>query len=807
METSKRLAEVILIAQQITHKKKHEYLSLESFLLGLLADNKIATALEDSGVDVNFLIDDLNYYLSEEDNFSVLDEHQLQALAIQQEKEVYFPSPTELVIQVLQQGHVFSQASGRPIVEPRDIMLGILRLADYGDNLQSSFAIKALLNSVDDQFYEDLAFTNDEEFLIGKKEALTLSFKEQISELTRNNSDLDYTPQVETTQKKVKKEGKFLPKYCKNLTTLAKEKKIDPLIGRGKELERIIHILGRKRKNNPILVGEAGVGKTALCDGLALLIAKDNVPKFLKDRDLHSLDMTSLMAGTKYRGDVEARLQGIIKEAKEDNAILFIDEIHTIIGAGSSNGSSQDVGNLLKPHLDRGELSVIGSTTYEEYSKHFDKEAALKRRFGKVDIKEPTEENCVKILEGIQSVFEKFHEVTFEKGTIEEAVKLSVKYMHDRRLPDKAIDVIDEAATLVKLNTEDKIVRIKDIDKVMAEMANIPAENVSKDEVEKLKSLEENLKLSIYGQDDAVQDVCKAIKIARAGLNNPNKPISIQFFVGPTGVGKTELAKQLKENLGLELLRYDMSECMEKHSVSKLIGSPPGYVGSDAGGRLTEDVKRHPSAIILLDEFEKAHEDIQKAFLQVFDYGKLTDGQGRTTDFRQTMIILTSNVGIANAEKRILGLGSQTGSAKQESYNGKIRAALGQAFSKEFINRLDKIVYFNKLNEENVMKVVDKFLTEIECRITDKNVSINVEPAASKWLAKEGFDEEMGARPLARIIDEKVMDILAEELLFGKLVNGGTVKIKMNKEGDDLEIVCRAKRKSKKKKEAEEVTE
>lgn len=563
--------------------------------------------------------------------------------------------------------------------------------------------------------------------------------------------------------------------YTTNLNIRAKMGLIDPLIGREEEVERTIQVLCRRRKNNPLLVGEAGVGKTAIAEGLARLIIEKQVPSVLQDSVIYSLDLGSLLAGTKYRGDFEKRLKSVLHQLKEQKgAILFIDEIHTIIGAGAASGGLMDVSNLIKPLLASGDLTCIGSTTFKEYRSIFEKDHALDRRFQKIDIKEPTADQSIEILKGLRGRFEAHHNITYTDQALEAAVKLSARYISDRHLPDKAIDLVDEVGAYQYLLPEGdrkKIIDVVDIEKMVAKIARIPERNVSASDREVLKNLTRDLKMVIYGQEDAIETLGAAVKLARSGLRDPNKPIGSFLFIGPTGVGKTEVSKQLSKILGVQLLRFDMSEYMERHSVSRLIGAPPGYVGYDEGGLLTEAVNKTPHSIVLLDEIEKAHPDVFNLLLQIMDHGTLTDMNGRKTDFRHTVLILTSNAGADILDRTNIGF------TPDEGAGNDVLSAVNRIFSPEFRNRLDAIIQFKALDPKTILSVVNKFLAELEGQLESRHVILQVDEEARAWLAKNGYDKKMGARPMARLIQEQLKKPLAEELLFGKLSNGGMVKV------------------------------
>ncbi|MEM7239433.1 MAG: AAA family ATPase, partial [Pseudomonadota bacterium] len=549
---------------------------------------------------------------------------------------------------------------------------------------------------------------------------------------------------------------------------------VDPLIGRMHEVERCIQVLCRRRKNNPLLVGDPGVGKTAIAEGLAKKIVDGEVPEILSNSTIFSLDMGALLAGTRYRGDFEERLKAVIKELEEhEDAILFIDEIHTVIGAGATTGGAMDASNLLKPSLQSGGLRCMGSTTYNEFRQHFEKDRALSRRFQKIDVTEPSVDDSIEILRGLKPFFEKHHDVEYTPEAVKAAVDLSARYINDRKLPDKAIDVIDEAGAaqhLVPADKRQKTIGEEQIEAVVAKIARIPPKQVSKDDAEQLRDLEVNLKRVVFGQNDAIDALASAIKLARAGLREPEKPIGNYVFAGPTGVGKTEVAKQLASIMGVEMLRFDMSEYMEKHSVSRLIGAPPGYVGFDQGGLLTDGVDQHPHCVLLLDEIEKAHPDVFNILLQVMDHGKLTDHNGKSVSFRNVILIMTSNAGAADLAKAAIGFG-------RDRREGDDVEAIEKTFSPEFRNRLDAVISFGALPRDVILQVVDKFVLQLEAQLMERNVTIELTKPAAEWLADKGYDDKMGARPLSRVIQEYIKKPLAEELLFGKLSEGGLVKV------------------------------
>ncbi|HMI97198.1 MAG TPA: AAA family ATPase, partial [Micropepsaceae bacterium] len=574
-----------------------------------------------------------------------------------------------------------------------------------------------------------------------------------------------------------------LEAYCVNLNDKARKGRIDPLIGREPEVERTIQILCRRSKNNPLFVGDPGVGKTAIAEGLARKIVKGEVPDVLKNCTIYSLDMGSLIAGTRYRGDFEERVKSVVKELEAlKGAILFIDEIHTVIGAGATSGGAMDASNLLKPALQAGTLRCMGSTTYKEYRQYFEKDRALVRRFQKIDIAEPTVPDAIKILKGLKPYFEEYHKVRYTNEAVKAAVELAAKYINDRKLPDKAIDVIDEVGASQMLLPESKrkkVIGVREVEEVVAKIARIPPKSVSKTDAEALRTLEDDLKRVVYGQDSAIHALSSAIKLARAGLRQAEKPIGCYLFSGPTGVGKTEVAKQLAHVMGVELLRFDMSEYMERHTVSRLIGAPPGYVGFDQGGLLTDGIDQHPHSVLLLDEIEKAHMDLFNILLQVMDHGKLTDHNGKKIDFRNVVLIMTTNAGASDAAKESIGFGR----GKRE---GEDEEAIKRLFTPEFRNRLDAVIGFAPLSRDTIDRVVEKFVLELEAQLIDRDVTFDLTQEATRWLGEKGYDDAFGARPLARVIQEHIKKPLADEILFGKLKSGGTVRVLLDRENDKL---------------------
>jgi ATP-dependent Clp protease ATP-binding subunit ClpA len=592
-----------------------------------------------------------------------------------------------------------------------------------------------------------------------------------------------------TTESEADQQENPLNQFTVNLNEQARQGRIDPLIGRKDELERTIQVLCRRRKNNPLFVGEAGVGKTALAEGLAKKIVDKEVPEILLDYTIYSLDMGALLAGTKYRGDFEKRLKAILSKLhKEEHAVLFIDEIHTIIGAGAASGGTMDASNLIKPVLASGELKCIGSTTYQEYRGIFEKDHALARRFQKIDVNEPTVEECIQILEGLKSRFEEHHQVKYTHQAIRSAAEMAERFINDRHLPDKAIDVIDEAGANQRMqppSKRKKTIGVKDVEKIVAKIARIPPKTVSADDMEVLRNLERDLKMVIYGQDDAISSLSTAIKLSRAGLGQESKPIASFLFAGPTGVGKTEVTRQLARIMGIELIRFDMSEYMERHTVSRLIGAPPGYVGYDQGGLLTEAVTKNPHAVLLLDEIEKAHPDVFNLLLQVMDHGTLTDNNGRKADFRNVIIVMTTNAGAEMLSRSSIGFAEQ-------DHSTDAMETIKKTFTPEFRNRLDAIVQFKQLTADVIGNVVDKFIFEFETQLADKDVTVSIDDEARTWLAVHGYDPQMGARPMARLIQENIKKPLAEELLFGKLAEGGHISITVT--DDNLAFELKAKK-------------
>ena len=726
-------------------QKRHELITVEHLLLAMLDNPSASEVLNSCGANLDKLREDIVGHI---------EEHTPKVSG----KDDVDTQPTLGFQRVIQRAMLHVQSSGKKEVTGANVLVAI-----FGD--KDSHAVYFLHQ----QGITRLDVVN---FIAhGIAKTTENSQKEQTQETTGSDT----------------KTNKGLETYAVNLNKLVSEGKIDPLIGREPEVERVVQILCRRRKNNPLLVGEAGVGKTAIAEGLAKKIVDKDIPSVLENMTIYSLDLGALIAGTKYRGDFEQRLKTVIKQLGEQkDSILFIDEIHTIIGAGSASGGTLDASNILKPALARGNIKCIGATTYQEFRSVFEKDHALTRRFQKIDVEEPTVKNTIEILKGLKTHFESHHNVKFTNNALISAAELSAKFLNDRRLPDKAIDIIDEAGAAQRIlpkSKQKKNIGSKEIEDVIAKIARIPAKNINKDDRSSLKNLERDLKAVIFGQDKAIETLSNAIKMSRSGIGPIDRPIGSFLFSGPTGVGKTEVARQLAYTLGIELIRIDMSEYMERHSVSKLIGAPPGYVGYDQGGILTEQVNKNPYSVLLLDEIEKANPDIFNILLQVMDNGTLTDSNGRKTDFRNVTIIMTTNAGAEALSKSNFGF---TQTKKSGDENGEIK----KVFSPEFRNRLDATVSFTSLDNEIILKVVDKFLIQLETQLHDKKVDASFTQDLKDYLAKSGFDEQMGARPMARLIQDTIRKALADELLFGKLVNGGEVEIDID---DKQEIVLNIK--------------
>jgi len=728
-------------------EQRHEFMTVEHLLLALLENPSAAAVLRACGSDMTKLGKDLKAIILET----------VPVLPANDERDT---QPTLGFQRVLQRAVYHVQSSGRKEVTGANVLVAI-----FGE--KDSHAV----------------------YFLNQQEVTRLDVVNYISHgIAKIGQESAPQPGAEASKEGEGNEeprGNPLVDFASNLNELAKQGKIDPLIGRVEEIERTIQVLCRRRKNNPLYVGEAGVGKTALAEGLAKRIVESDVPEVLKPCTIYALDMGALVAGTKYRGDFEKRLKAVIAELKKQpHAILFIDEIHTIIGAGSASGGTMDASNLIKPVLASGELRCIGSTTFQEFRGVFEKDRALARRFQKIDVVEPSVAETVEILKGLKSRFEDHHKVTYTADALKAAVDLSVKHIGDRLLPDKAIDVIDEAGARQRLMPEKDrktVVDVPEIEFIIARMARIPPKQVSASDRDVLRNLDRNLKMVVFGQDKAIESLAASIKMARSGLGNTQKPIGSFLLSGPTGVGKTEVTRQLALHLGIELIRFDMSEYMEAHSVSRLIGAPPGYVGFDQGGLLTEQITKHPHCVLLLDEIEKAHPDVYNILLQIMDHGKLTDTNGREANFRNVIVIMTTNAGAAQAARRSIGF-------VEQSHATDAMEVIRRAFSPEFRNRLDAIIQFSALDMEHILRVVDKFLIELETQLQEKHVSLTVDADARRWLAEHGFDAAMGARPMARVIQENVKRLLADELLFGKLAEGGKVHLGVKDEKLDVRI-------------------
>ncbi len=741
---SKNLEQTLHRALSIANDKHHEYATLEHLLLALTGDPDAMAVLRSCGIDLDELSSSLLHYI-ENDLSSLINAN------IEESK------PTNAFQRVLQRAAIHVQSSGREEVTGANVLIALF-------SERESHAV----------------------YTLQERDMTRFDAVNYISHGIAKVSPQSHTEQApqgveEAQETKLGKEA--LDAYCVNLNEKAEEGGIDPLIGREKEVDRTIQILCRRSKNNPLYVGDPGVGKTAIAEGLAKRINEKDVPEVLHGAVIFSLDMGALLAGTRYRGDFEERLKAVLSELENiPESVLFIDEIHTIIGAGATSGGAMDASNLLKPALSNGKLRCIGSTTYKEYRTHFEKDRALVRRFQKIDVPEPSIEDAVKILQGLRPYYEEHHNIKYTNSALRAAVELSAKYIGDRKLPDKAIDIIDEVGAAQMLVLEDmrkKTIGKKDIEEVIAVIARIPSTTINKNDKEALQNLERDLKTMVYDQDIAIDALCNSIKMARAGLRDPEKPIGSYLFSGPTGVGKTEVARQLAKSLGIELLRFDMSEYMERHSVSRLIGTPPGYVGFEQGGLMTDQVDQHPHCVLLLDEIEKAHPDLFNILLQVMDYGKLTDNNGKTIDFRNVILIMTTNAGASDMVKTPIGFGREVGTMDYADSE-----AITKTFTPEFRNRLDSIVPFQNLLPATVEKVVDKFVIQLEAQLADKNITIELSKKARKYLAQKGYDITMGARPLGRIIQKEIKRPLAEEILFGSLEKGGLAVVDYN--GTDI---------------------
>ncbi|MFN8925674.1 MAG: ATP-dependent Clp protease ATP-binding subunit ClpA [Rhodospirillales bacterium] len=735
---SRNLEQSLHRALHHANQRRHEYATLEHLLLALTEDQDAIAVLRACGVDLDRLRSNLTDYLDNE----------LSNLVSARPEDA---KPTAGFQRVLQRAAIHVQSSGREEVTGANVLVALF-------SERESHAVYFLQEQDMTRFDAVNYISHGIAKAPGRAEAKRVS-----------GSDDDAQ-----AEKVVKKGTEALEAYCVNLNKKAAGGKIDPLIGREQEVERTIQILCRRSKNNPLYVGDPGVGKTAIAEGLARRIVHGEVPEVLRNATIFSLDMGALLAGTRYRGDFEERLKAVISELEQlEGSVLFIDEIHTVIGAGATSGGAMDASNLLKPALASGQLRCIGSTTYKEYRNYFEKDRALVRRFQKIDVGEPSIEDAIKILTGIKPYYEKFHRIRYTTEAIRAAVELSAKYINDRKLPDKAIDIIDEVGAAQMLLPESrrrKTITLKDVEAVVAKIARIPPKSVSRDDREVLLNLERDLKTMVFGQEKAIEALSSAIKLSRAGLRDPEKPIGNYLFAGPTGVGKTEVARQLSRTLGIELTRFDMSEYMERHSVSRLIGAPPGYVGFDQGGLLTDAIDQHPHSVLLLDEIEKAHPDLYNILLQVMDHGKLTDHNGKTVDFRNVILIMTTNAGAADMAKPAIGF-------ERSVRTDEDMEAINRMFTPEFRNRLDAIIQFAGLSSEIIARVVDKFVMQLEAQLTDRGVTIELTDEARDWLAKKGYDPLYGARPLGRTIQEHIKKPLAEEILFGKLAKGGGVMI------------------------------
>ncbi|OUD09150.1 ATP-dependent Clp protease ATP-binding subunit ClpA [Marivivens niveibacter] len=756
---STTLEQSIHAALALANARRHELATLEHLLLALIDEPDAARVMKACAVDLDELRKNLEDYIEEDLSTLVTDVDGSEAV------------PTAAFQRVIQRAAIHVQSSGRTEVTGANVLVAIFA------ERESNAAY--FLQDQDMTRYDAVNF-------IAHGVAKDPAFGESRPVVGSEDEDESSSSSSASPEGNGENRESALAKYCVDLNKKSRKGDVDPLIGRDHEVERCIQVLCRRRKNNPLLVGDPGVGKTAIAEGLARKIVNDEVPDVLSGTTIFSLDMGALLAGTRYRGDFEERLKAVVTELEDHpDAVLFIDEIHTVIGAGATSGGAMDASNLLKPALQGGKLRCMGSTTYKEFRQHFEKDRALSRRFQKIDVNEPSVEDSVKILQGLKPYFEEHHAIRYTADAIKTAVELSARYINDRKLPDKAIDVIDEAGAAQHLVAESrrrKTIGVKEIEAVVAKIARIPPKNVSKDDAETLKDLEKSLKRVVFGQDPAIEALSSAIKLARAGLREPEKPIGNYLFAGPTGVGKTEVAKQLADTLGVELIRFDMSEYMEKHAVSRLIGAPPGYVGFDQGGMLTDSIDQNPHCVLLLDEMEKAHPDVYNILLQVMDHGKLTDHNGRTTDFRNVILIMTSNAGAAEQAKEAIGFG-------RDRREGEDTAAIERTFTPEFRNRLDAVIPFQPLPKEVILQVVEKFVLQLEAQLMDRNVHIELTIEAAGWLGDKGYDAKMGARPLGRVIQEHIKKPLAEELLFGKLTKGGVVRVAV-KDGElDLQIL------------------
>jgi ATP-dependent Clp protease ATP-binding subunit ClpA len=761
---SRNLEQSLHRALALATENNHEYATLEHLLLALTEDTDGISVLRACGVDLEKLRKDLKGFI----------DNDLTDLLSAKLSE---PKPTAGFQRVVQRAAIHVQSSGREEVTGANVLVALF-------SEREAHAVYFL------QMHDMTRLDAVNYISHGIAKVPGHSDK---------NEGID-ADNLESDESETKTGTEALDAYCVNLNQKAVDGKIDPLIGRQSEIDRTIQILCRRSKNNPLYVGDPGVGKTAIAEGLARRIVSNDVPEVLRENVIYSLDMGTLLAGTRYRGDFEERIKAVLNELENmPHSVLFIDEIHTVIGAGSTSGGSMDASNLLKPSLQNGALRCIGSTTYKEYRGYFEKDRALVRRFQKIDVKEPSIEDSVKILRGLKPYYEEHHKVKYTLDALRQAVELAARYIHDRKLPDKAIDVIDEVGAsrmLLPKGKRKKTITVRDVENVIATMARIPPKSVSRNDKKILANLERDLKTMVFGQDRAIDELSGAIKLARAGLRDPEKPIGNYLFSGPTGVGKTEVARQLSRSMGIELVRFDMSEYMERHTVSRLIGAPPGYVGFDQGGLLTDSIDQQPHAVLLLDEIEKAHPDLFNILLQIMDHGKLTDNNGKSIDFRNVVLIMTTNAGAAEMAKPSIGF-------ERYDREGDDEEAIEKLFSPEFRNRLDAIVSFDNLSKDVMNKVVDKFVMELESQLSDRDVTISLTDQARSWLAEKGFDKRFGARPLARVIQDFIKKPLSEELLFGELTEGGSIKVKVKNKVLEFEYISgvptdRAKGKNKK---------
>jgi len=761
---SRNLEQSLHRALALATENNHEYATLEHLLLALTEDTDGISVLRACGVELEKLRQDLKGFISND----------LTDLLSANLSE---PKPTAGFQRVVQRAAIHVQSSGREEVTGANVLVALFSEREAHAVYFLQMHDMTRLDAVNYISHGIAKVPGHSE----KNEGIDSDTLDSDENISKNGTEA-------------------LDAYCVNLNQKAIDGKIDPLIGRQSEIDRTIQVLCRRSKNNPLYVGDPGVGKTAIAEGLARRIVSNDVPEVLRENVIYSLDMGTLLAGTRYRGDFEERIKAVLNELENmPHSVLFIDEIHTVIGAGSTSGGSMDASNLLKPSLQNGALRCIGSTTYKEYRGYFEKDRALVRRFQKIDVKEPSIEDAVKILRGLKPYYEEHHKVKYTLDALRQAVELAARYIHDRKLPDKAIDVIDEVGAsrmLLPEGKRKKTITVRDVENVIATMARIPPKSVSRNDKKILANLERDLKTMVFGQDRAIDELSSAIKLARAGLRDPEKPIGNYLFSGPTGVGKTEVARQLSRSMGIELVRFDMSEYMERHTVSRLIGAPPGYVGFDQGGLLTDSIDQQPHAVLLLDEIEKAHPDLFNILLQIMDHGKLTDNNGKSIDFRNVVLIMTTNAGAAEMAKPSIGF-------ERYDREGDDEEAIEKLFSPEFRNRLDSIVSFDNLSKNVMNKVVDKFVMELESQLSDRDVTISLTDQARTWLAEKGFDKRFGARPLARVIQDFIKKPLSEELLFGELTVGGSVKVKVKNKVLEFEYISgvpsdRAKSKNKK---------